>query len=121
MRTLTAFAVAFAFAGSLATSASAGSGWGPGPTATNTVVSSPVQGGGYPVPPGSTKPLPGTCGPGPYNSNHSESWLAVDPGTEKIVGVSKFFFSKYSTFYDFHLGSYTIENGAAVATNQVQG
>jgi hypothetical protein len=28
--------------------------------ATNTVVSSPVEGGGYPVPPGSTKPQPGT-------------------------------------------------------------
>ncbi len=81
----------------------------------------PVQGGGYPVPPGSTKPLPGTCGPGPYNSNHSESWIAVDPGTETLVGNSKFFFSKYSTFYDFHLGSYTIENGTLTATNQVQG
>jgi hypothetical protein len=102
-------------------SAAAGAGWTSTVTATNTVVSPPVQGGGYPVPPGSTKPQPGTCGPGPYNSNHSESWLAVKPGTESVVGVSKFFFSKYSTFYDFHLGSYTIENGSLVATNQVQG
>ena len=99
----------------------AGAGWTSTVTATNTVVSAPVQGGGYPVPPGATRPDPGTCGPGPYNSNHSESWLAVKPGTETIVGVSKFFFSKYSIFYDFHLGSYTIENGAPVATNQVQG
>jgi hypothetical protein len=99
----------------------AGAGWTSTVTATNTVVSKPVQGGGYPVPPGATRPDPGTCGPGPYNSNHSESWLAVKPGTETIVGLSKFFFSKYSIFYDFHLGSYTIENGSPVATNQVQG
>ena len=67
----------------------------------NVVVSSPVEGGGYPVPPGSTKPLPGTCGPQHLNSNHSESWLAVKPGTEDIVGDSKFFIGKWSTFYDF--------------------
>jgi hypothetical protein len=99
----------------------AGAGWTSTVTATNTVVSKPVQGGGYPVPPGATRPDPGTCGPGPYNSNYSESWLAVKPGTETIVGVSKFFFSKYSIFYDFHLGSFTIKNGAPVAANQVQG
>ncbi len=104
----------------LAVTAPASADWSM-PVGTNNVVSRPVQGGGYPVPPGSTKPLPGTCGPGPYNSNHSESWIAVDPGTETLVGNSKFFFSKYSTFYDFHLGSYTIENGTLTATNQVQG
>jgi len=88
---------------------------------TNTVVTSPVAGGGYPVPPGATRPDPGTCGPQQLNSNHSESWLAVKPGTEDIVGVSKFFIGKWSTFYDFHLGSFTIQNGSAVATNEVQG
>src|SRR6266513_4668617 len=88
---------------------------------TNTVVSSPVTGGGYPVPPGATRPDPGTCGPQQLNSNHSESWLAVRPGTEDIVGVSKFFVGKWSTFYNFHLGSYTISAGRAVATNEVQG
>jgi hypothetical protein len=88
---------------------------------TNTVVSSPVEGGGYPVPRGSTKPLPGTCGPQHLNSNHSESWLAVKPGTEDLVGSSKFFIGKWSTFYDFHLGSYTILNGTPVSNNQVQG
>jgi hypothetical protein len=88
---------------------------------TNTVVSAPVEGGGYPVPPGSTKPLPGTCGPQHLNSNHSESWLAVRPGTEDLVGTSKFFIGKWSTFYDFHLGSYTIHEGSPVADNQVQG
>jgi hypothetical protein len=45
----------------------------------------------------------------------------VKPGTEDLVGTSKFFFEKYSTFYDFHLGSFTISNGQTVATNQVQG
>jgi len=120
MRTLWA-AVVVAGACIWASSAAGGAGWASAVTATNTVVSSPVQGGGYPVPPGATKPQPGTCGPGPYNSNFSESWLAVKPGTESIVGVSKFFFSKYSTFYDFHLGSFTIQNGTPVAANQVQG
>ncbi len=87
---------------------------------TNTVASSPVAGGGYPVPPGSTKPQP-PCGPQQLNSNHSESWLAVKPGTEDIVGSSKFFIGKWSTFYDFHLGSYTILGGSPAGNNQVQG
>jgi hypothetical protein len=91
------------------------------PVGTNQVASSPVTGGGYPVPPGSTKPLPGTCGPQSLNSNYSESWLAVRPGTEDIVGVSKFFIGKWSTFYDFHLGSFTIPGGTPAGSNQVQG
>ncbi len=104
-----------------ATASAAASPWSSSVPFTNTVVSSPVMGGGYPVPPGATRPDPGTCGPQRLNSNHSESWLAVKPGTEDVVGVSKFFVGKWSTFYDFHLGSYTILNGTAVATNQVQG
>jgi len=104
-----------------AASAAAAAPWSSSVPFTNTVVSSPVAGGGYPVPPGATRPDPGTCGPQQLNSNHSESWLAVKPGTEDIVGVSKFFVGKWSTFYDFHLGSYTIQSGAAVATNEVQG
>jgi hypothetical protein len=120
MQKLTAVLVALA-ALAWAGSAAGGAGWTSPVTATNTVVTPPVQGGGYPVPAGSTRPLPGTCGPGPYNSNHSESWLAVEPGTETLVGNSKFFFSKWSTFYDFHLGTFTIVDGAPVAANQVQG
>ena len=103
----------------LASAGSASAAWSL--VGTNVVASSPVAGGGYPVPPGSTKPLPGTCGPQILNSNHSESWLAVKPGTEDIVGDSKFFIGKWSTFYDFHLGSYTILNGSPVSNNQVQG
>ena len=95
--------------------------WGSSVPTTNTVVSQPSAGGGYPVPPGQTAPLPGTCRAGQYNSNFSESWLAVKPGTEQLVGTSKFFFETFSTFYDFHLGSFTIDNGAPVAANQVQG
>jgi hypothetical protein len=87
----------------------------------NTVASSPVEGGGYPVPAGRTKPDPGTCRLGDYNSNRSESWLAVKPGTEDLVGTSKFFFETYSTFYMFHLGSYRILGGSPVDNNQVQG
>jgi hypothetical protein len=88
---------------------------------TNTVVSRPSAGGGYPVPPGQTAPDPGTCRSGLYDSNFSESWIAVKPGTEDLVGTSKFFFETFSTFYDFHLGSFTIRDGTAVAVNQVQG
>ena len=94
--------------------------WGSTPTI-NTVVSQPSVGGGYPVPPGQTAPDPGTCRAGQYNSNFSESWIAVRPGTEQLVGVSKFFFETFSTFYDFHIGSFTIENGTPLAANQVQG
>ena len=118
-RTIAALAGVMALAA--ATGASAG-GWAPTTIVpTNKVVSSPVAGGGYPVPAGATRPDAGTCRAGTYNSNHSESWLAVKPGTESIVGVSKYFFENFSTFYDFHLGSYTIQGGAAVAANQVQG
>ncbi len=88
---------------------------------TNTQTWKPITGGGYPDPPGSTKPIPGTCRTGVYNANRSESWIAVKPGTETLVGLSKIFFEKYSTFYNFHLGSYTIKNGAVTASNQVQG
>jgi hypothetical protein len=114
---LAAFAAFALFAVSAATAAP----WSASVPFTNVVVSSPVAGGGYPVPPGATRPDPGTCGPQLLNSNHSESWLAVKPGTEDIVGVSKFFIGKWSTFYDFHLGSFTILGGSPVATNQVQG
>ena len=96
-------------------SAAAGELWGTSVPVTNRVVSSPVRGGGYPVPDGATAPMPGTCREGWYNSNFSESWVAVKPGTEDLVGTSKFFFEKYSTFYDFHLGSFTIHNGTPVA------
>jgi hypothetical protein len=88
---------------------------------TNQVATKPFQGGGYPVPAGSTAPLAGTCRLGQYNANASESWIAVRPGTEDLVGTSKVFFEKFSTFYDFHLGSYTILNGTPSASNIVQG
>ncbi len=117
-KTILALAAVAALAS--ATSAAA-TGWTSSIPFANTVVSSPIIGGGYPVPPGATRPDPGTCGPQSLNSNHSESWIAVKPGTEDLVGDSKFFVGKWSTFYDFHLGSYTIAGGAPVATNQVQG
>jgi len=50
-------------------SSAAAAGWTV-PTGTkNTVVSPAVQGGGYPDPPGATKPEPGTCGVQQLNSN----------------------------------------------------
>jgi hypothetical protein len=94
-------------------------GWSSSVKFTNQVVSSPTQGGGYPVGAGQSAPQPGTCRPGNYNSNHSESWLAVQPGTENLVGSSKFFFENFSTFYDFHLGAYTLPNGQPAGNVQI--
>src|SRR5947199_5928824 len=85
---------------------------------TNVVASTPTLGGGHPIPPGSRVPVAGTCRPGPYDANHSESWIAVKPGTEDLVGSSKFFFDRYSTYYMFHLGSYAIPGGTPVSNNQ---
>jgi hypothetical protein len=94
--------------------------WGT-PVGTNVVAGQVINGGGYPDPPGSTKPQPGTCRLGRYNSNRSESWIAVKPGTEALVGVSKLFFENFSTFYNFHLGAYAINGGAVTGASQVQG
>jgi len=116
MRALLVAAVALAVA-----APAAASGWTSSVPFTNQVASSPFKGGGYPVPEGSTAPLPGTCRLGDYNANLSESWIAVQPGTENLVGTSKVFFEKYSTFYMFHLGSLTIRNGNPSGSNIVQG
>ena len=102
-----------------AASASA-AGWTSSVTFTNVVASSPAIGASYPSD-ATGAPHAGTCGPGSFNSNRSESWLAVQPGTENIVGTSKFFFGPWSTFYNFDLGSYTIPNGTPAGNNQVQG
>jgi hypothetical protein len=88
---------------------------------TNQVASSPTTGGGYPIPPGSRVPVAGTCRLGPFDANHSESWIAVDPGSENLVGSSKFFFDIYSTFYMFYLGAHQIVNGVPISNNQIQG
>jgi hypothetical protein len=110
-----------AFCAALLVGSASAATWSDSIPFTNTVASSPFKAGGYPVPPGATAPVPGTCRLGDYNSNRSESWVAVQPGTENLVGTSKVFFEKYSTFYDFHLGSYTIVNGSPTGNNIVQG
>jgi hypothetical protein len=122
------FATAFAALGAatlvLALASVAGSSsspWSASVAFTNVVASSPTTGGGYPVPEGSRVPEPGTCRAGPFDANHSESWLAVKPGTEDLLGNSKFFFDKYSTFYMFYLGAYQMPNGRPAGNNQVQG
>jgi predicted small secreted protein len=104
----------------VASSATA-AGWGTSVQFTNQVASSPTKGGGYPDPDGSNAPVPGTCRLGNYNANHSESWLAVKPNTEDLVGSSKLFFEKYSTFYNFHLGAFSIPNGTPAKTVQIPG
>jgi hypothetical protein len=91
------------------------------PVGVNVVAGEVIAGGGYPDPPGATKPEPGTCRPGLYNSNRSESWIAVRPGTDALVGVSKLFFENFSTFYNFNLGAYAITGGAVTGASQVQG
>jgi hypothetical protein len=114
------FIVVFA-SGLLALSAHAGpSLWQSSVSVTNQVASTPTVGGGFPVPAGQNFPNEGTCGPGTF-TNRSESWLAVKPGTEDIVGTSKFFFDRYSADYMFYLGAYQIPGGAPAGNNQVQG
>jgi len=113
--------LASGFAGAGTAAAASGPPWTSSVSFTNQVASSPTTGGGYPVPPGQTFPNPGTCRPGALDSNHSESWIAVKPGTEDLVGNSKFFFDKYSKFYDHSLGTYRILGGTPVGDNQVQG
>lgn len=120
------FAVSVLAALAVLASASAGSSaptpgaWSSSVAFTNQVASSPTTGGGYPVPAGQTWPNPGTCTTGTF-TNRSESWLAVKPGTEDTLGVSKFFFDRYSDDYMFYLGAYQMPNGTPAGNNQVQG
>ncbi len=118
---LLAIFAALAAVGASRSAGANGNGWTTTVPFTNVVASSPTTGGGYPVPAGSRVPLAGTCRSGPFDSNHSESWLAVKPDTESIVGVSKFFFDNFSTYYMFYVGAYQIANGTPLGSNQVQG
>jgi hypothetical protein len=102
-------------------SGASGAGWSSSVPFTNTVADDVIMGGGYPIPPGQTAPVPGTCRLGAYNANRSESWIAVKPGTEDLVGTSKIFFEKYSTFYDFHLGAHTFVGGSYAGSSMVTG
>jgi hypothetical protein len=120
MRRLGVTAAVLVAAAVWAATASSG-GWQSSVAFTNQEASSPTTGGGYPVPSGSRVPVAGTCYLGPFDANHSESWLAVDPGSENLVGSSKFFFDIYSTFYMFYLGAYQIPSGVPSGNNQIQG
>jgi hypothetical protein len=102
-------------------SQAAAAGWNSTVIVTNQVASTPATGGGYPVPDGASAPTPGTCRKGLYNANRSESWVAVKPGTEDLVGASKFFFEKWSTLYNFHLGAYTMPSGTPAGNVQIPG
>ncbi|MFL5848340.1 MAG: sialidase family protein [Solirubrobacteraceae bacterium] len=115
------FVVALAAASALVWVGAASAGWNTTVPLTNQDATTPAKGGGYPVAPGATAPEPGTCRLGNYNSNRSESWVAVKPGTEDLVGVSKFFFETFSTFYDFHLGSYTMPAATPGVNVQIPG
>jgi hypothetical protein len=100
-------------------SSASAAGWTTSVPFTNQVASSPVHGWGYPDV--GNAPVAGNCGKGEFNSNRSESWIAVQPGTENLVGSSKFFFDKYSTFYNFYLGAYTIQNGSVTSNQGIPG
>ena len=119
-RLVSLLALALYLAGSTSTYAAAPK-WQFPAGLTNVVASSPTTGAGYPVPAGERVPVAGTCRAGSFDANHSESWIAVKPGTEDLVGSSKFFFEKYSTFYMFYLGAHQIPNGAPSGNNQIQG
>src|SRR5438067_2783890 len=103
------------------TPAAASGTWSSSVAFTNQRAGNVVTRGGYPVPAGATAPTPGTCRGGTYNANRSESWIAVKPGTEDLVGTSKIFFEKYSTFYDFHLGGHTFPGGTYEGSSMVTG
>ena len=78
-------------------SAYAGAGWTSTVTATNTVVSPPVQGGGYPVPPAHrarARNLPA----GPVQREPLRVVARGQAGDRGPRRRSKFFFEKYSTF-----------------------
>ena len=119
-RLVSLLALALYLAGSTSTYAAAPK-WQFPAGLTNVVASSPTTGAGYPVPAGERVPVAGTCRAGSFDANHSESWIAAKPGTEDLVGSSKFFFEKYSTFYMFYLGAHQIPNGAPSGNNQIQG
>ena len=96
--------------------------WSDSAPFTNVIGDTPFRGGGYAgYQPGATAPDPGSCRLGDYNANLSESWIAVQPGTENLVGTSKVFFEKFSTFYNFHLGSHRFLSGVPAGSNIVQG
>ncbi|HEV8683145.1 MAG TPA: hypothetical protein VGS09_10295, partial [Actinomycetota bacterium] len=105
----------------LAVPASAGA-WSSSVPFTNQVADQVVSGGGYAgYDAGATAPNPGSCRLGAYNANRSESWIAVQPGTEDLVGTSKIFFEKFSTFYNFHLGAHTFLDGRYTGSSMVTG
>src|SRR5205807_8714160 len=85
------------------TPAAASGTWSSSVAFTNQVADQVVLGGGYPVPAGATAPTPGSCRMGTYYANRSASGIAVNPGTEVLVGTSKIFFEQCSTFYHFTL------------------
>jgi opacity protein-like surface antigen len=115
------FLLAAAVAATLSGTASA-SDWSASVPFTNQVADDVIVGGGYAgYDPGATAPNPGSCRSGLYNANRSESWIAVKPGTEDLVGTSKIFFEKFSTFYNFHLGSHTFANGTYAGSSMVTG
>ena len=118
---LSSLAMALYVVGSTVTYTNAATPWQLPVGLTNVVASSPTTGAGYPIPAGSRVPVAGSCQAGAFNANHSESWIAVKPGTEDLVGSSKFFFDKYSTFYMFYLGAHQIPHGTPAGNNQIQG
>ena len=101
---------------------SSSSPWSSSVPFTNVVASSPTTGGGYPVPARLAGPGGGDVPARGRSTRTTRSrGSPCKPGTEDLVGTSKFFFDKYSTFYMFYLGAYQIPGGTPSGNNQVQG
>jgi len=72
--------------------------------ATERVVSGTMDSGGYP----GAAPAPGGCTRGHYDANYSETALAREPGSDRLVGAAKAFFGAYSTYKAQHTAAFTI-------------
>src|SRR4051794_10793442 len=90
--------------------------WARGVAFAERVVSSPVTGGGYP----GERPAPGGCVQGRYDANFAESTLAVEPGTERLVGGAKAYFDRWSTFRAQHTVAFAFD-GFRPSTHLVNG
>ena len=108
---LSTLAVAAAFAVAGAGSAGADALWQTSVPLTNEVVSKPVVGGGYPFRRARPPPTRAPAAPG-ATTRTSRSLGSPSSRAPRISSAPRSSSSRRSpTFYDFHLGSFTIEDG----------
>lgn len=73
----------------------------------------------YPDPGGA--PVAGNCRQGVFNSKPLRVLDRSKPGTETLVGVSKYFLENVSTFYNFYVGRYAIKGRHATNDTVTEG